>query len=64
MLLLKRRAGESILIGDDIVVAVRYIGRTSVRLEIHAPPETKILRQELLSGERNGQYPGEDGESC
>ncbi|MFE6967035.1 carbon storage regulator [Agromyces sp. NPDC057679] len=49
MLILTRKFGEQILIGDDIVVTV--LGDRSggqVRLQIDAPRNIKILRPELL----------------
>lgn len=48
MLVLSRKAGEVIWIGDKIsvrVMEVLYNGR--VRLGIEAPPEVTILREEL-----------------
>lgn len=50
MLILQRKAGESLLIGDDIqvtVVSVEAGGR--VRLAIEAPRSMTILRNELRS---------------
>jgi carbon storage regulator len=46
-LVLSRRIGESILIGPDIVVKIAGITATQVRIAIDAPPEVKILREEL-----------------
>jgi carbon storage regulator len=48
MLILTRRPGESIRIGDNITVTVTKIGRGQVGLAIDAPRETKILREELV----------------
>lgn len=62
MLLLKRRVGESIRIGDDILITVRHISASRVSLEIHAPVETKILRQELLERQEE-RWPGGAGET-
>ncbi len=47
-LILSRRKGQAIHIGDNIVVRVESIGVERVRLSIEAPPETAILRDELL----------------
>lgn len=51
MLVLSRKQGEAILIGDDIVIRVTEIkGRGSkafVKLGIEAPSGTKILREEV-----------------
>ena len=48
MLVLSRLVGERIVIGDDIVIEVRDIGRGKVRLGIDAPKEMLILRSELM----------------
>jgi len=47
MLALTRRADEAILIGDDIVVTVLGLKGGQVRLGIEAPPNVKILRDEI-----------------
>ena len=47
MLILQRRAGESISIGEDIYVEVVSVDNSRVRLAISAPPEITILRSEL-----------------
>ena len=48
MLILRRKAGESLVIGDEIKVAVLDINEGSVRLAIDAPKRITILRSELL----------------
>ena len=48
MLILSRRPGEQMLIGDDILVEVLEISGTQVRLGITAPREVSVLREELL----------------
>ena len=45
-LVLSRREGELIHIGDDVTVEVIRVGRT-VRLAIRAPRDTAIVRDEL-----------------
>lgn len=47
MLILTRRVGERILIGEDIVVEVRGIHGTQVRVGVDAPRETRVDREEL-----------------
>lgn len=47
MLVLSRRVGERILVGDKVVVTVVRIGPNAVRLGIEAPPEENIVREEL-----------------
>ncbi len=47
MLILRRRAGEKLLIGDQISVTVLDVNDNGVRLAIDAPKEIMILRSEL-----------------
>ena len=49
MLILQRKAGESLVIGDDITVRVVSVDGTRVRLAIDAPGDTPILRSELIT---------------
>lgn len=48
MLVLSRKLGEKIRIGDDIVITVVDIDRGKIRLGIEAPRDVPIYRQELL----------------
>ena len=48
MLILTRRAGEAIRIGDDVEIIVKELGRNHVRLGINAPRDVKIKRLEAL----------------
>lgn len=47
MLVLTRKRGESILIGDDIRITLVEIKGKGVRLGIECPKDVKILREEL-----------------
>ena len=49
MLILQRKAGESLLIGEDITVHVVSLDGTRVRLAITAPDDVSILRNELVT---------------
>lgn len=54
MLILSRKVGESLKIGDDIEIFVTEIKGDKVRLGISAPSELKINRTELyLTVENN-----------
>jgi carbon storage regulator len=48
MLVLSRKVGEQLLIGDSIVVSVVRISPNEVRIGIEAPQEVEIARTELL----------------
>ena len=47
MLVLRRRAGESLFIGDDVEIEVLAITAQGAKIGIRAPRETVILRKEL-----------------
>ncbi|QDS98643.1 carbon storage regulator [Adhaeretor mobilis] len=47
MLVIARKPGERLLIGDNITITVVKLSSGGVRLGIEAPPEMAIMRQEL-----------------
>jgi carbon storage regulator len=47
MLVLTRRAGESVVIGDDIVITVLEARGDVIRLGISAPREVQVHREEV-----------------
>lgn len=47
MLVLSRKPGDKILIGEDIVITVVRLGPNTVKIGIDAPKTTLILRPEL-----------------
>jgi len=47
MLVLRRRAGESLLIGNDVEIEVLAITAQGAKIGIRAPKETVVLRKEL-----------------
>jgi carbon storage regulator len=47
MLVLSRKIGERILIGEDISVTVVRIAGGAVRIGVEAPPELPVIREEL-----------------
>ena len=47
MLILTRRPGETILIGDDVKVTIMRISGNQVRFGIEAPKDVPIVREEL-----------------
>ena len=64
MLVLSRRAGESVVLGDDIVVTVLEVRGDVVRVGIEAPRSVKVHRAELLAQleetNRQAASPSED----
>ena len=59
MLVLSRKSGEKIRIGDDVAITVVRIGPNTVRLGIEAPRDMSILREELC--EQDAQPRKEQG---
>jgi len=56
MLVLRRRAGESVLIGDEIEVELLAVTQQGAKIGIRAPKETIVLRKELkITQEQNAQ---------
>lgn len=49
MLILSRRMGESLIIGDDIVVTVLGTKSGQVRIGISAPEEVAVFREEIYA---------------
>ena len=47
MLTLTRRSGESIRIGEDILVVIKEVQGQQVKLSIQAPRKVRVLREEL-----------------
>ncbi|MBC7319920.1 carbon storage regulator CsrA [bacterium] len=47
MLVLTRKRGQSIIVGDDIEVTILEIDRDHVKLGISAPKSVKVYRREL-----------------
>lgn len=61
MLILQRKAGESLLIGEEIEVSVLSVEAGRVRLAIQAPKNVAILRSELkTAAEVNREAAGEE----
>ena len=46
-LVLRRKVGEEIAVGDDVVIGVVEVNNNAVKLAIKAPKSVNILRREL-----------------
>lgn len=57
MLVLSRKPGERILVGDDIYITVVRIGPNTVRLGISAPGFMNIVREELIGEPQDADSP-------
>lgn len=57
MLILTRRVGESLIIGDDVNITVLGVKGNQVRLGVDAPKEVSVHREEIyqrIQQEKNG----------
>jgi carbon storage regulator len=52
VLIITRRAGERIMVGDDIVVEIMEIVGNSVRVGIQAPRSVPVYREEIWNAVR------------
>ncbi len=61
MLVIRRRHGESFLIGEDVEVHVLGIEGSQVKFGIRAPVEVRILRREVLENKSANQSAARTG---
>jgi carbon storage regulator len=57
MLVLSRKLGEKIVIGDNIVVTVVKIDRNQIRIGIEAPSDILVYREEIAPQRSTGVEP-------
>lgn len=65
MLILTRRTGETVMIGDNVTVTVLGVKGNQVRLGINAPKNVRIDREEIrerINREQQGTDPEEGGQ--
>ena len=55
MLVLTRKTGQSIMIGDDIEVSVLAVARDKIRIGITAPKEVPVFRKEVWLSIKDGE---------
>lgn len=49
MLIITRRPGEKVIVGDDVVIEVIEVSGSSVRIGINAPKSIPVYREEIYS---------------
>jgi carbon storage regulator len=63
MLILTRRVGETVMIGDDITVTVLGVKGNQVRIGVNAPRNVAVHREEIferIKREQAGEEPATD----
>jgi carbon storage regulator len=65
MLIITRRAGQKIMLGDDVTVHVMEIVGNSVRIGVEAPKSLPVYREEIWAAvkEENQASASADSES-
>jgi len=53
MLVLTRKIGERVIIGDDVVITVLEARNDKVRLGIDAPADVPVYREEIAPGKED-----------
>jgi carbon storage regulator len=70
MLILTRRVGESVVIGEDVTVTVLGVKGNQVRIGINAPKNVSVHREEIFEriksgrGNEGGSSPADDQNSA
>lgn len=57
MLILTRRTGETLNIGDDVTVTVLGVKGNQVRIGVNAPKDVSVDREEVYLRKKNGEEP-------
>ena len=60
MLILTRRVGETVMIGDEVTITVLGVKGNQVRVGINAPKHVAVHREEIYERIKREQQPAED----
>jgi carbon storage regulator len=56
MLILTRRVGETLVIGDEVTVTVLGVSGNQVRIGVNAPKEVAVHREEIFERIKNEEH--------
>ena len=59
MLILTRRVGETVMIGEDVTVTVLGVKGNQVRLGVNAPKDVPVHREEIFERIKRGEDGGD-----
>jgi carbon storage regulator len=62
MLILTRRVGETLMVGDEVTVTVLGVKGNQVRIGINAPKDVAVHREEIYQRIKREQNPGAENE--
>jgi carbon storage regulator len=63
MLILTRRVGETVMIGDEVTITVLGVKGNQVRVGINAPKSVAVHREEIYERIKREQHGGEGDKS-
>jgi carbon storage regulator len=64
MLILTRRVGETVMIGDDVTITVLGVKGNQVRVGINAPKSVAVHREEIYERIKREQQGGSQGQGA
>ena len=55
MLVLRRKRGERIMLSNGVTITLNWAWNDRAQIGIDAPPDVRILREELINGENGNR---------